>query len=224
MTTRVWTGIFVALIVGVAVGFGLAEATHRSTGPRPFVELVERLEPSVVNLANEGPGHGRIASLGSGVIVSSEGRVLTSQHVVRGADRIRITVGRNRVYRASVVASDPEVDLAVLRIEGGDRFTPAPLGDSDRLQVGEWVVAAGNPFGLGRTISVGVISATGNFTGEETYDALIQTDAAINPGNSGGPLFNDRGEVIGINSAVISLGQGVGFVRPINKAKPLLTR
>jgi serine protease Do len=156
------------------------------------------------------------------VIVSSDGLVLTNRHLVEGHKAFRVTVERGREYPAVLIADDPDVDLALLRIQSSDRFSPARIADSDLVQVGEWVLAIGNPFGLGITLSAGVIGATGRYIGKAPYDALLQSDASINPGNSGGPLFNVRGELVGINSAAITLGQGVGFARPINQAKSLL--
>ena len=197
-------------------------------GPAPeaklpaFNDLARELRPTVVNLRVEGPGGAHGASVGSGVIVTEDGLVLTNRHLVEGETALRVTVDGGGEYGAVLVADAPESDLALLRIEGAGPFEAARLGDSDRVEVGEWVLAFGNPFGIGITLSVGVVSATGRYVGEEPYDALLQTDAAINPGNSGGPLFNARGELVGINSAAIALGQGIGFARPINEARSLL--
>jgi serine protease Do len=161
-------------------------------------------------------------SLGSGVIVDKEGYILTNNHVVDGADDIRVTLLNGKSYDAEVRGRDPKTDLALIRIKPENGLPVAPLGDSDALQVGEWVMAIGNPFGLGHTVTVGVVSAKDRTIGAGPYDAFIQTDASINPGNSGGPLFNVRGEVVGINTAIVSAGQGIGFAIPANLAKSVL--
>lgn len=164
-------------------------------------------------------------ALGSGVIIDPKGIVLTNQHVIQGATDITVNVlGYDRALPAKVVGQDETLDLAVLQIEGGGPFTALPLGDSDAARVGDWVVAIGNPFGLDHTVTVGVLSAKGRSidASGRHYDVLLQTDAAINPGNSGGPLLNLQGEVIGINTAVSSEGQGLGFAIPINTVKSVL--
>jgi serine protease Do len=161
-------------------------------------------------------------SLGSGFIVDKEGYILTNNHVVDGADDIRVTLLDGRSYAAEVRGRDPKTDIALIRIKPENGLPVATLGDSDALQVGEWVVAIGNPFGFGHTVTAGVVSAKDRTIGAGPYDAFIQTDASINPGNSGGPLFNARGEVVGINSAIIASGQGIGFAIPINMAKSIM--
>ncbi|MGH7393975.1 MAG: DegQ family serine endoprotease [Candidatus Methylomirabilales bacterium] len=159
-------------------------------------------------------------SLGSGVIVDQQGFILTNNHVTERADEIQVTLSDKRTFKAKVVGSDPKTDLAVIRIEKATGLVPAQLGDSDRIRIGEWAIAIGNPFGLAQTVTVGVISATGRSNvGITAYEDFIQTDASINPGNSGGPLLNVRGEVIGINTAIVAAGQGIGFAIPINMAK-----
>jgi serine protease Do len=171
----------------------------------------------------------RQSSLGSGVIIDPAGYILTNNHVVENADEIRVSLedrdqtGRNGIV-AKVVGRDPKTDIALIKITPKSPLPAASLGDSEALQVGDWVVAIGNPFGLGHTVTVGVVSAKGRTLGGN-YDDFIQTDASINPGNSGGPLLNLRGEVIGINSAIASrTGQsaGIGFAVPINLAKDIL--
>ena len=158
--------------------------------------------------------------LGSGVIIDKRGYVLTNLHVVRGADGVTVRLASKEEFRGRIVGSDAKTDLAVIRFEPTVALTVATLGNSDTLRVGEWAIAIGNPFGLDQTVTVGVVSATGRSdVGIATYENFIQTDASINPGNSGGPLVNLRGEVIGINTAIVATGQGIGFAIPINMVK-----
>ena len=160
---------------------------------------------------------------GSGVIVDREGYILTNNHVVEGADKVKVRLNDGREFNAVVKGQDPRTDLAVLSIKAKD-LPVAVLGDSDKLEVGEWAIAVGSPFGLEHTVTVGVISAEGRSgLGTGTYEDFIQTDASINPGNSGGPLCNIDGEVIGINAMIIQPGTGIGFAIPINMAKEVLT-
>ncbi len=162
-------------------------------------------------------------SLGSGFIISKDGYILTNNHVIANADEIYVTLYNHHRYKAKVVGADPKTDIALIKIDPkNEDLKPLPLGDSDKIQVGEWVVAIGNPFGFSRTVTVGIISAKGRVIGAGPYDDFLQTDAAINPGNSGGPLLNMKGEVIGINTAIIASAQGIGFAIPINMAKALL--
>ncbi len=162
-------------------------------------------------------------SLGSGFIISKDGYILTNNHVVANADEINVTLSNNHTYKAKVIGTDPKTDIALIKIDPkGDDLTVVKLGDSDKLQVGEWVIAIGNPFGFSRTVTAGIVSAKGRVIGEGPYDSFIQTDAAINPGNSGGPLVNLKGEVVGINTAIIAAAQGIGFAIPINMAKSIL--
>ncbi|MBI3456152.1 MAG: trypsin-like peptidase domain-containing protein [Candidatus Rokubacteria bacterium] len=165
------------------------------------------------------PSERERAGVGSGVIIDTQGHILTNLHVIKGADEITVRLNSKRELRGKVVGTDTKTDLAVIRIPQ-EGIIAAPLGDSDRLQVGEWAIAIGSPFGLEQTVTVGVISATGRSeVGIVPYENFIQTDASINPGNSGGPLLNFRGEVIGINTAIVSTGQGIGFAIPINTAR-----
>jgi len=158
--------------------------------------------------------------LGSGVIIDKRGYVLTNHHVVRGADGVTVRLSSKREYRGRIVGVDVKTDLAVIRFEPDVELAVATLGDSDALRVGEWAIAIGNPFGLDQTVTVGVVSATGRGdVGIATYENFIQTDASINPGNSGGPLVNLRGEIIGINTAIVATGQGIGFAIPANMVK-----
>jgi serine protease Do len=163
-------------------------------------------------------------SLGSGFIVDKEGYILTNNHVVDGADDIRVALLDGRSYDAEVKGRDPKTDIALIKIKPENGLPVAVLGDSDALLVGEWVIAIGNPFGFGHTVTAGVVSAKDRTIGAGPYDAFIQTDASINPGNSGGPLFNTRGEVVGINSAIVASGQGIGFAIPINMAKNIMAQ
>jgi Do/DeqQ family serine protease len=158
--------------------------------------------------------------LGSGVIIDKRGYVLTNHHVVRGADGVTVRLSSKQEFRGRIVGTDVKTDLAVIRFEPSSDLAVATLGDSDTLRVGEWAIAIGNPFGLDQTVTVGVVSATGRAdVGIATYENFIQTDASINPGNSGGPLVNLRGEIIGINTAIVASGQGIGFAIPANMVK-----
>ena len=161
-------------------------------------------------------------SLGSGFIVSPDGYILTNNHVVEKADEVTVTLLDKEEFKAKVVGSDPKIDIALIKIDAKKKLPHVALGDSDRLEVGEWVLAIGNPFGLGHTVTTGIVSAKGRIIGSGPYDDFIQTDASINPGNSGGPLFNLKGEVVGINTAIIQGGQGIGFATPIQLAKSVL--
>ena len=162
---------------------------------------------------------------GSGVIVDARGYILTNNHVVENASAIEVRLSDGRKFKATLVGRDARTDLAVLKIESPAPLPVAELGDSDRLRVGQWAIAIGNPFGLDRTVTAGIISATGRtHVGVATYEAFIQTDASINPGNSGGPLLNLDGRVIGINTAIVSSGQGIGFAIPITMARDIMTQ
>jgi serine protease Do len=161
-------------------------------------------------------------SLGSGFIVSDDGYILTNNHVVEKADEITVILFGKEEFQAEVVGTDPKTDIALIKIKAGNKLPFVHLGDSEGLEIGEWVVAIGNPFGLGHTVTTGIVSAKGRVIGSGPYDDFIQTDASINPGNSGGPLFNMKGEVVGINTAIIQGGQGIGFATPIRLAKSVL--
>jgi serine protease Do len=164
-------------------------------------------------------------SLGSGVIVDKRGYILTNNHVIEQADEIEVRLSDKRKYTAQVVGRDPKTDLAVIRIDAPGDLPAAKLGDSAKIRIGEWAIAIGSPFGLDQTVTVGVISAVGRSdVGIATYEDFIQTDASINPGNSGGPLLNLNGEVIGINTAIVATGQGIGFAIPINMAREIKDR
>ena len=161
-------------------------------------------------------------SLGSGFIIDREGYILTNNHVVEKAQSIKVKLTDGKEYDATVVGKDQKTDIALIKINTKQDLPVAPFGDSDKLDVGDWVLAIGNPFGLEHTVTQGIVSAKGRVIGAGPYDDFIQTDASINPGNSGGPLFNMSGEVVGINTAIVSGGQGIGFAIPINVAKELL--
>jgi len=171
-------------------------------------------------------GPQRQRSLGSGFIIDGDGSILTNNHVVENAQKIVVKLAADdQEYEAKVIGRDPKTDIAVIKINAKTNLPAATLGDSDRLEVGEWVVAIGNPFGLDSTVTSGIVSAKGRHIGQGPYDNFIQTDASINPGNSGGPLINLRGEVIGINTAIFSRtggNMGIGFAIPINLAKEVL--
>src|SRR5256714_3755985 len=162
---------------------------------------------------------------GSGVIVDPKGYILTNNHVIENAQDITVRLSDGRKLAGKLVGRDPKTDLAVLKVDAPAPLPAAELGDSDRLRVGQWAIAIGNPFGLDRTVTVGIVSATArNRVGVATYENFIQTDASINPGNSGGPLLNLDGKVIGINTAIVAAGQGIGFSIPINEAKAVMTQ
>jgi Do/DeqQ family serine protease len=233
-----------ALLAGCSSGSGPAAGPADAAAlQQAFVKAVERAVPAVVNIRTvtafpRGRGSsqrtdrqriqdyltdrmdengGRENSLGSGVIVAEDGLIVTNEHVIRDADEIIVRLWNRAEYPGRVVGADARTDVALLRIQPAGKLSVAVLGDSSRLKVGEWAIAVGNPFGLESTVTLGVISATGRTDlGVESTDDFIQTDASINPGNSGGPLLNTRGEVVGINTAMVSAGQGIGFAIPIN--------
>jgi serine protease Do len=160
--------------------------------------------------------------VGSGFVISQEGFILTNNHVVEDAEQIKVKLANGKQYDAKVVGRDPKTDLALVKIDGVKDLHPLPLGNSEDLKVGSWVVAVGSPFGLEQTVTQGIVSGKGRVIGSGPYDDFIQTDASINPGNSGGPLINMKGEVIGINTAINASGQGIGFAIPIDMAKAIV--
>jgi len=168
------------------------------------------------------PENHRTQGAGSGVIITADGMILTNNHVVEDAKEVTVTLSNKEEYKAQVVGRDPKTDLAVLKIEAKEALPAAAMGNSEQLKVGDWVIAIGNPFGLSHTVTSGIVSAKGRVIGAGPYDDFIQTDASINPGNSGGPLFNMSGEVVGINTAIIPQGQGIGFAIPVNMAKLII--
>lgn len=188
----------------------------RSNLPEEFRRLIPReLLPKIQGREQQ------VSGQGSGVIIGHDGQVLTNNHVVEGAREIRVSLSDGREFEAEIVGTDPNTDLALLHLKKAQDLPAAKLGDSDSLAVGDWVMAIGNPFGLEATVTVGVLSGKGRVIGAGPYDDFLQTDASINPGNSGGPLFNISGEVVGINTAMVKGGQGIGFAIPINLAKEI---
>ena len=158
-------------------------------------------------------------SLGSGFIIDRGGYIVTNNHVIENADEIKVKLSNGKEFDAKVVGRDPKTDLALIKIKGSHNLVPLRMGNSDELEIGSWVVAIGSPFGLEQTVTAGIVSAKGRTIGSGPYDDFIQTDASINPGNSGGPLLNLNGEGVGINTAIIARGQGIGFAIPINLAQ-----
>ncbi|MDA7714437.1 Do family serine endopeptidase [Candidatus Pelagibacter sp.] len=223
--------------------------------PASFADLAERLMPSVVNIsttttvttnANPFPGFQfppgspfedmfkefgtpqkrKSSALGSGFIIDAKGIVITNNHVINDAEDIVVRVGGDKEYKATIIGADPLSDIAVLQIDSKEKFTPVQFGDSDKARIGDWVIAIGNPFGLGGTVTAGIISARNRSIGLSRYEDYIQTDASINSGNSGGPLFDMNGDVIGINTAILGKGGsiGIGFSIPSNSAKKVVSQ
>lgn len=170
---------------------------------------------------NGNPSERKQQGVGSGCIISKEGYILTNNHVLEDADQIKVKLADGKELDGRIIGRDPKTDLALVKIDGASDLKPLKLGDSDALKVGNWVVAVGSPFGLEQTVTAGIVSAKGRVIGSGPYDNFIQTDASINPGNSGGPLINMQAEVVGINTAIIASGQGIGFAIPINMAKEI---
>ena len=172
--------------------------------------------------AEENPPRGfEQQGVGSGFVMNRDGYILTNNHVVEDADQIKVKLTTGKEYDGKIIGRDPKTDLALIKINASSDLQPLNLGNSDDLKVGSWVVAVGSPFGLEQTVTAGIVSAKGRVIGSGPYDNFIQTDASINPGNSGGPLINMKGEVVGINTAIIASGQGIGFAIPINMAKEI---
>ena len=226
------------------------------TLPISFADLAEELMPSVVNISRtqtikttanpfpfqfppgspfedmfkefNRPSERKATALGSGFIIDKKGIVVTNNHVIQGAEDIIVSVNGSTEYKAKVLGTDPYMDLAVLQIESDEKFVPVSFGDSDKARVGDWVIAIGNPFGFGGTVTSGIISSRNRDIGLTRYDDFIQTDASINQGNSGGPLFNLEGKVIGINTAIIAPGSsgsiGIGFAIPSNPASQVISQ
>jgi len=224
--------------------------------PPSFADLAEKLMPSVVNISStqtiktttnpfpfqfppgspfedmfkefNRPSERKATALGSGFIIDKKGIVVTNNHVIQGADDIIVSVNGATEYKAKVIGTDPYMDLAVLKIESDEKFQPVSFGDSDKARIGDWVIAIGNPFGFGGTVTSGIISSRNRDIGLTRYDDFIQTDASINQGNSGGPLFDLNGKVIGINTAIIAPGRsgsiGIGFAIPSNPASNVISQ
>ena len=242
---------FISKILFFLIIFSFSSSSHAV--PESFADLANKLMPSVVNISTtqtvrtttnqfpfqfppgspfgemfkdfERPTERKASSLGSGFIIRENGIVVTNNHVISGADDILVRVGEKE-FKAKVIGADPYMDIAVLKMETKDKFQIVSFGDSDKARVGDWAVAIGNPFGLGGTVTAGIISARNRDINLTRYDDFIQTDASINQGNSGGPLFNLKGEVIGINTAIIAPGQsgsiGIGFAIPANAASNVI--
>lgn len=219
--------------------------------PESFAPVVKKAAPSVVNISTTktvtrqidpffddffggffGSPHGngggqqfKSSALGSGFIIDMNGYIVTNNHVIDGAEEIIVKLQDEREFKATIVGTDPLTDLALLKIDTkGASISPILLGDSDKAEIGDWVVAIGNPHGLGGTVTAGILSAKGRVLGDGPYDNFIQTDVSINPGNSGGPLINMDGEVIGINTAIIQSAQGLGFAVPVNMLKNIIPK
>jgi serine protease Do len=196
-------------------------------GPSPFGE--DPFEEFFRRFFGDRPPLGPQRSLGSGFLISEDGYIITNNHVIGNAGTItvRLSGPHEEEYAATVVGTDERTDLALLKIDPSNSLSPVPLGESADLRVGDWVVAIGNPFGLEQTVTAGIVSAKGRVLGAGPYDDFIQTDASINPGNSGGPLLNQKGEVVGINTAIFSRSGGnigIGFATPIDLAKPIVAQ
>jgi Do/DeqQ family serine protease len=202
----------------------MSRAARRPTPPGPFADdpvFKDFFDQFFGRRGQGGPSEEfRQSGLGSGVIFDKRGYVLTNFHVIRGADAVIVRLSSKQEFRGRIVGTDAKTDLAVVQFVPDGTLTVASLANSDAVRVGEWAIAIGNPFGLDQTVTVGVVSATARAdVGIATYENFIQTDASINPGNSGGPLVNLRGEVIGINTAIVAAGQGIGFAIPANMVK-----
>ena len=208
-------------VVNIGTAKTVKPKTPMFPGPRgPGSDMFEEFFERFFRDAPQSPRKQR--SLGSGFIISEDGYILTNDHVVDGADEIKVKLSDGREFSGEVRGLDPKLDLALIKIDAGEDLPVAKLGESDGIKVGEWVMAIGNPFGLEQTVTVGIVSAKGRVIGAGPYDDFIQTDASINPGNSGGPLFNMKGEVVGINTAIVAGGQGIGFAIPVNMAKQII--
>jgi serine protease Do len=212
--------IVFVIIMNLVLSFSTQAAISINIGkPGSFAKLVEDVSPAVVNIVATTKG---AVSIGSGFVFTEDGRVLTNDHVVTGATEIVVTLGEKKKLTAKIVASDQHLDVAILKIQQEGVYQFVELGSSSDARVGDWVMAIGNPFGFGHTVTAGIVSAKGRALGAGPYDDFIQTDASINPGNSGGPLFDMDGKVIGINTANVASGSGIGFAVPINLVKKIL--
>ena len=236
------------ILLALFFTFSLQTISNSNSVPESFADLAERLMPSVVNISTTQtvtttsnpfpfqfppgspfedmfkefgtPQERKSSALGSGFIIDEKGIVVTNNHVIQDAEDIIVRVNGDQEYKAKVVGADPLSDIAVLQLETKDKFTPVAFGDSDKARIGDWVIAIGNPFGLGGTVTSGIISARNRSIGLSRYEDYIQTDASINSGNSGGPLFDMNGDVIGINTAILGRNGsiGIGFSIPSNSA------
>ena len=236
------------------VYFNVGALVNAENRPASFADLAEKVMPSVVNISTTTtittqtnpfpfefppgspfedmfkdfgtPQKRKSSALGSGFIIDKEGIVITNNHVIQGAEDILVRVNGDKEYKAKVLGADPGMDIAVLKMETDEKFIPVKFGDSDKARIGDWVIAIGNPFGFGGTVTSGIISARNRSIGLSRYEDFIQTDASINQGNSGGPLFNMDGDVIGINTAILgpSGSIGIGFAIPSNNAQRVINQ
>ena len=245
---------FIKIFLLILFSINIQNNTNAANMPASFADLAEKLMPSVVNISTTTtittrsnpfpfefppgspfedmfkdygtPQKRQTSALGSGFIIDEKGIVITNNHVIQGAEDVFVRVNGEKNIKAKVIGADPGMDLAVLQIESDQKFTPVKFGDSDTARIGDWVIAIGNPFGLGGTVTAGIISARNRSIGLSRYEDYIQTDASINQGNSGGPLFNMDGDVVGINTAI--LGQsgsiGIGFAIPSNSAQKVINQ
>ena len=241
--------IFKTNLIALIIFFGSSVQSISKNAPDSFADLAEKLMPSVVNISTTqtvvtnsnpfpfqfppgspfgdmfkefgAPQERKTSALGSGFIIDEKGIVVTNNHVIQDAEDIIVRVNGDKEFKAKVIGSDPLSDIAVLQLETKEKFIPVEFGDSDKARIGDWVIAIGNPFGLGGTVTSGIISARNRSIGLSRYEDYIQTDASINSGNSGGPLFDMNGDVIGINTAILgrSGNVGIGFSIPSNSAK-----
>ncbi len=245
---------FIKILLLILFSINIQNTSNAANMPASFADLAEKLMPSVVNISTTTtvttrsnpfpfefppgspfedmfkdygtPQKRQTSALGSGFIIDKKGIVITNNHVIQGAEDVFVRVNGEKNIKAKVIGADPGMDLAVLQIESDQKFIPVKFGDSDTARIGDWVIAIGNPFGLGGTVTAGIISARNRSIGLSRYEDYIQTDASINQGNSGGPLFNMNGDVVGINTAI--LGQsgsiGIGFAIPSNSAQKVINQ
>lgn len=243
--------LVICIVCSLSVPANAISLNIGSAPQEGFSKLVDKVAPSVVNIyttkevraapqssfqgvdpffdqffrqfygAQRRP-HKEQNALGTGFIISTDGQLLTNYHVIAGADEVFVNLHSGEKIQAEVLGYDEKLDIALLKISDGKTYPAVALGDSDTAKIGDYVVAVGNPFGLGQTVTAGIVSAKGRVLGAGPYDDFIQTDASINPGNSGGPLFNSDGSVVGINTAIIQSGQGIGFAIPINMVKQVM--
>ncbi len=242
------------VFISIILFFGFLNQSYSKPVPESFADLAEKLMPSVVNISTSttvvtnsnplpfqfppgspfgdmfkefgNPQERQSAALGSGFIIDEKGIVITNNHVIQDADDIIVRVNGDQEFKAKVLGADPLMDIAVLQLETDEKFIPVSFGDSDKARIGDWVIAIGNPFGLGGTVTAGIISARNRSIGLSRYEDFIQTDASINSGNSGGPLFDMEGNVIGINTAILGRNGsiGIGFSIPSNSAQIVINQ
>ena len=243
---------FKIIFITVVLSISFITQSYSKPVPESFADLAEKLMPSVVNISTSttivtksnpfpfqlppgspledmfkgNPKERQSAALGSGFIIDEKGLVITNNHVIQDADDIIVRVNGDQEFKAKVLGADPLMDIAVLQLETDEKFIPVSFGDSDKARIGDWVIAIGNPFGLGGTVTAGIISARNRSIGLSRYEDFIQTDASINSGNSGGPLFDMEGNVIGINTAILGRNGsiGIGFSIPSNSAQIVINQ